>query len=206
VAVGSSGRISLICGLYRPSRFKNSITRSSNFTSSGEQLSWTCVKSDKTFVIGASRGSEDNFARLVLRKPSDAIERMSKLPRRIEWRDPRGSFACGIEGRPISWLLLCCPVKLKTKWVVDFPRHATGHARTWSTTGSCILRLNDSTPSNSLSLFVWFSSNEMSELMRSCRERPTTSSYIYVETIKLREQEFNDEKSFLMDRACDVVW
>lgn len=41
VATGSSTRISFICGLYSPSRFKNSITLSSSLASSGEQLSCT---------------------------------------------------------------------------------------------------------------------------------------------------------------------
>lgn len=49
-----------------------------------------------TLVIGASRGNEDNLAKLVRLKPSDATERMSKLHRLIECNDPLGaSFACG---------------------------------------------------------------------------------------------------------------
>lgn len=49
-----------------------------------------------TFVMGASKGNDDNFAKLVRRKPSDATERMSKLHRLIECNDPLGaSFACG---------------------------------------------------------------------------------------------------------------
>lgn len=55
-----------------------------------------CVCHSFTLVIGASKGNEDNFAKLVRLNPSDAVERMSKLPRLIECNDPLGaSFACG---------------------------------------------------------------------------------------------------------------
>lgn len=92
------------------------MTRSSSFASSFEQFSCTCASSDSTLVMGASSGSDESFARLVLRSPSDVIERMSKLPRRMECSEPRGSFACGIDGRPIvSWLLLCALLKVKTR-------------------------------------------------------------------------------------------
>lgn len=114
VAVGSSGRSSLICGEYRPSRLRKSITRSSSFASSAEQFSCTCARIDKTFVIGASSGNDESLARLVRRRPSDVIDRMSKLPRRIECNEPRGSFACGIDGRPISCELLCALLRLNT--------------------------------------------------------------------------------------------
>lgn len=48
-------------------------------------------------MIGASSGSDDNLAKLVRLKPSDAMERTSKLHRLIECRDPLGaSFTCGV--------------------------------------------------------------------------------------------------------------
>lgn len=155
------------------------MTRSKSFASSLEQLSWTCARIDRTFVMGASRGSEESFAKLVRRKPSEAIERMSKLPRLIECSEPRGidSLACGIDGRAISWLPLCILLNVKTRWVVDLPKHATGDAWTWRRSGSWIFRLNERAPSKSFSLFVWLRRRETSELMRSWSGRPTISCW-----------------------------
>lgn len=50
-----------------------------------------------TFVMGASSGSPCSLASDVRRKPSDAIERTSSDPRRMEWSEPRPrsfSIAC----------------------------------------------------------------------------------------------------------------
>lgn len=41
--------------------------------------------------MGASNGSDVSLARLVRRRPSDATERTSTLPRRIECCEPRGA-------------------------------------------------------------------------------------------------------------------
>lgn len=46
--------------------------------------------------MGASSGRDVSLARLVRLRPSEATDLTSKLPRRIEWRDPRGaSFGWG---------------------------------------------------------------------------------------------------------------
>lgn len=155
------------------------MTRSNSLASSLEQLSWTWARIDSTFVIGASRGSDESFAKLVLLRPSEAIERMSKLPRLIECSEPRGSDSldCGIDGRAISWPPLCILLKVKAMWVVNLPKHATGVAWTWRTSGSWIFRLNERTPSKSFSLFVWLRSRETSEFRRSWSGRPTISSW-----------------------------
>lgn len=69
-----------------------------------------------TLVIGASKGNDVSFAKLVRLRPSEAIDRTSKLPRRIECSEPRGaSFGCG----NVAMKSVCPPgtSKLNTKCV-----------------------------------------------------------------------------------------
>lgn len=89
-AMGSSIRISFNWALYSPSRFSTSMTRSKRRASSNEQFSWICDKIVTTCVMGASKGNAFSLAKLVRRRQSEPTDRTSKLPLRIECKEPRG--------------------------------------------------------------------------------------------------------------------
>lgn len=123
-------------------------------------------------MMGASSGSDVSLAKLVLRNPSEAMERTSKLQRRTECREPLGaSLGCG----SVAMKSICPPGTSKLKircvgallvqncqldsldcggiggrLVTHLPMQATGTTRTCMGMPSWLLRRTVRMPSNSL--------------------------------------------------------
>lgn len=125
--------------------------------------------------MGASSGNEDNLARLVRLRPSEAIDRTSKLPRRIECNDPRGaSFAWGIVDRDCSLVLGTSNEMIKC---VGFrPTQNTGVACKCIETVSRDFRLIGNTPSYSRWRLVCIAIGVTSVFKISPNGRPIISS------------------------------